>query len=313
MGERRATPRVFRELCWVLALLPVLAGCTAPGAGAHYLPANTAVDPYSAVRARAISFFQAGANEERQGNWRKALDDYRQARLWDPDNRQDIQDALDRAQARVDAMAPLPPTPSSQGNVSQPAPVPTAPPAAQRAQAPTPTATASRAGVRAFQSHNFPYTISYPADWLAKQGGTSQQPIDTFVGQPAPNVAAVVMITEEPIDSAATLDEISAATARDLASRGINDVQVAERRQVDGQLAYVLTYHLMDEIGKPYARHAILVTPGHAWQVILLATPGTTPDLVKTFDAMLDSLQLLPSAFPVASTGPRNGYTDDGA
>lgn len=287
--------RALRELVVLVALLPVLAGCTLAGA-THYLPADTTADPLRAVRARAEAFYEAGTKHEQQGNWKQALNDYQQAKLWDPESRRDIQDAVSRMQARVAAMGP--PAPNA-------APTPSEAPSAQASSdPPTPSTTAavssSQAGMREFHSPSLPYTIAYPQDWLAKQAGTRQQPIDTFVGQPARDVAAVVMITSESVDGGTTLEEVSAATVSQLKAAGINDVQTAERRTVGGLPAYVLSYYVKDDSGTAAARHAILVTPGRAWHVVLLATPGTTPELLKTFDAMLDSLHLLSPAFPQA-------------
>lgn len=306
MPRRRACRTVLYRLCSVLILMPALAACTVPGTGTRYLPAGTSTDPYHAVRARAEALYEAGVNQERQGNWRKALNDYQQARLWDPDNRRDIQSALVRAQTRVDAQAGVAPTASAVPPTPAPRGAGKPTPSARQASTPTPTAATVAAGMREFQSLNFPYVMAYPGGWLAKQGGTGQQPIDTFVGQPAPDISAVVMVTVDVIDSGTTLDEVSAATTRDLRSQGINDVQVAEQRQVAGLPAYVLAYGVKTDAGRAAARNAVFVTPGSAWHVVLLATPGTTPGLVKTFDAMLDSFRLLPAAFPVAST-PRTG------
>src|SRR5579884_3829860 len=97
---RRRISEVRGALCLLLALLMTLSACVAPGSR-RYLPANAGIDPFGSARARAEQFYENGLSYENQGNWRKALDDYRQARLWDPDNRQDIQDALRRAQAQT--------------------------------------------------------------------------------------------------------------------------------------------------------------------------------------------------------------------
>lgn len=288
--------RRLRDAVVLLALLPVLAGC-GPFGGPHYTPAGASVDPYRAVRAQAQQFYQAGVAQEQQGHWRDALNDYQQARLWDPDNRQDIQDALNRMQTRVDGPAPSPTAPPSPK--LDPSPAPTAPPSTQHAEVPTPATGFSQAQMHSYKSQRLPYSISYPEGWLEKSGGTSQQPIDTFVGQTASNAAAVVSITEESTGGA-TLDELAAAVKQQLQAAGINDVQLAERRQVGGLPAYLLAYHVTDGAMTSTVRHAIFVTPGHAWHVILLAVPGATPDLLKNFDAMLNSLQLLSPAFPQA-------------
>lgn len=297
MARGSGIGRMLVETLVLLALLPLLTGC-GPFGGTHYLPAGTSVDPYQGVRERAQEFYQSGLEQEHQGHWSEALKDYQQARLWDPDNRQDIDDALSRAQSRVDGTVTLSPTTPST-SPSEPAATPDEPPA-QAGVASTPSSHLSQTGMRSFTSQSFPYRISYPQGWMAKQGGNGRQPIDSFVGQPTPHVAVVVSITEDSINSGATVDAVASAVASQLKSTGINDIQLAERRQVSGLAAYVVAYHVTDGAATSSVRHAMFVTPGHAWHVILLAVPGTTPDLLHTFDAMLDSMQVQAPALPQA-------------
>lgn len=304
-GRRARKPLI--EFLTLLALFPLLAGCASGFGGARYLPADAGVDPFSTVRTRAQQYYQAGQTSEEKGDWRKALDDYQQARLWDPDSRQDIADAIGRAQSQLDLRAKPPATPPPTPrpvlpHPSAPTPEPTAAPNAPHAQ-PTPTprppATgAALAGMRAFHSKNFPYSISYPSNWLAKEGDAQGSSSDTFLGEPAKGTGALVIVSMEQVDPRVTLETLYAATAQVLQAGGAQNVQVAERRQVGGQPAYVLSYRASSDSGQVTARHAIFLTPGFAWHVVLLATPTTTPALLDTFTAMLDSLQLAPGAFP---------------
>ncbi|HET7036621.1 MAG TPA: hypothetical protein VFI42_13135 [Thermomicrobiaceae bacterium] len=303
----RPARRLRIDLLVLLALFPLLAGCATGLSGPHYLPADAGVDPYSTVRARAQQYYQTGQSSEEQGQWRKALDAYQQARLWDPDNRQDIADAIGRAQSELDAQtkppATPPPTPRPvPTRPSAPTPEPTQPPAEAHAQptpTPRPAATgAAVAGLRAFHSKNFPYSISYPSTWLAKEGDAQGSTSDTFLGEPSKGTGALVIVSMEQVDPRVTLDTLYAATAQVLEAGGTQNVQVAERRQVGGQPAYVLSYRASSDSGQVTARHAIFLTPGFAWHVVLLATPTTTPALLQTYEAMLDSLQLAPGAFP---------------
>lgn len=303
MARSRGVRRRLRGAVVLLALLPLLAAC-GPFGGTHYLPAGTNVDPYRSIRERAQQFYRAGVAQEQQGHWRDALNDYQQARLWDPDNRQDIDDALGRMQARVGgSVTPSPTTPPDSPSV--PSSTPAVPPPAQAGVQSTPAIGLNQASMHSFTSQSFPYRISYPQNWMAKPGGTGQQPIDSFVGQPTPHIAVVVSITEEPVGGGATLDELAAAVSSQLKSTGINDIQLAERRQVSGLPAYVVAYHVTDGAATSSVRHAFFVTPGHAWHVILLAVPGTTPDILNTFDAMLDSMQVQAQALPQARLAPR--------
>lgn len=274
MNEGRRNHWMRIHLLIALVLTTALAGCAT--SEPNYLPADTGIDPFGPTRERAESYFESGLAHERQGEWHAALKDYRQARLWDPDNRQDIQDALTRAQTRAD---------------SQAAPSPTAPVTEDDG---------STAGMDVFTSTSFPYSIAYPSDWEATQGETDEYPIDTIAGQPSPTVAALVMITVEPVASDTTLETLVTATSQQLETTGVNDVRIADRRAVGGQPAVILSYHIATSSGNASARHVIFLTPDNAWHIILLAMPATTPDLLEIFDTMLDSLELQSSAFPVA-------------
>jgi hypothetical protein len=271
-GRRRDHWTHFHWLI-VLVLIATLTGCIT--SDQRYLPADTGIDPFDATRERAESYFESGLVHERQGEWNAALKDFRQAFLWDPDRRQDIQDALTRAQSKTESQT------------------------ARSPRVPLAGGDGSTTDMKLFTSNSLPYSIAFPSDWKATREDKDQQPIDTFQGYSGSTVAAVVMITVEPVRSDATLDMLYTATRQELEATGINDVRIAEHRQVGGQPSNILSYHIATSPGNASVRHAVFLTPGRAWHVILLATPATTPDLLKTFATMLDSLELLSSAFPV--------------
>jgi hypothetical protein len=272
MGRRDCKLRPGQRIVLLIAALITLAGCDSPLGGRHYLPANAGVDPYQTLRAQTEQYYEAGIAAENKGNLAQALEDYRQARQWDHDGRQDIQIALNRVEATTGRQ--------------------------QRAQ-PTPTSSAPGIALRPFRSLVFPYAISVPADWTTKQEVTNDQPIDTFLSPPSKSINAVMLITVDSVGSGTTLDELYVGTKRSLEADGVDGVQIVDRRQIGDQPTYVMSYRTSVGSSQASVLHAIFVTPSHAWHIILIATPSTTAALVKTFDVVLDSVTFQASAFPV--------------
>lgn len=259
------------RLLLLLVTLAMFTACDAPFGGQQYLPAGSGVDPYQNARAQAEKFYQEGLAAESEGHLVQALNDFRQARLWDHDGRQDIQTALSRAEAKTNGPS---------------------------AAKPTPTSAIPGIALRPFHSHAFPYSISVPEDWATKQDVTSDHPVDTFT-RPASSTSNVVMlITVDDVKSGTTLDQLYVASKQSLEAEGVSGVQIVDRRLVGDQPAYVLSYRASIDSNQASVFHAIFVTPSHAWHIILLASPATTPELVKIFDAMLDSVTFEASAFP---------------
>jgi hypothetical protein len=255
----------------LIAALLTLAACDSPFVSRQYLPAGTDIDPYQNARAQAEEYYQEGLTAESQGHLDQALDDFRQARLWDHDGRQDIQTALSRVEATVNRQSPA---------------------------QPTPTSAASGIAMRSFRSLAYPYSISVPLDWVAKQDETDGQAVDSFIRPATTSLNAIVLISVDPIRSGTTLDQLYVATKSSLQSGGISSVQIVDRRVVGDQPAYVMSYHASLDSTQASVLHAIVITPGNAWHIILFATPSTTSELVKTFDVMLDSMKFQASAFP---------------
>jgi hypothetical protein len=255
----------------LLTALIMFTACASPLGGRQYLPAGTGIDPYQNARAQAEEYYQEGLTAESQGHMEQALNDLRQARIWDHDGRQDIQTALSRVEANTNRQSPI---------------------------EPTPTSAVPGIALRSFQSLVFPYSISVPVDWTTKKEVTNDQPIDTFIRPASASLNAVVLITVDPIKTGATLDQLYVASKRSLESEGVSGVQIVDRRVVGEQPAYVLSYRTTIDSRQASVLQAILVTPVHAWHIILIATPSTTAELVKTFDVMLDSVTFQASAFP---------------
>lgn len=310
-GRRRlaALPLILLAL---LVAAPGLAGCASGVIGGQrYVSAQADVDPYANLRRKAEELYQAGLAQERRGEWRKAAQSYEQARLWDPDNRTDIAEALAHARREVGGLAFAAPTPTATlqpvppkgSGAAPPAPTSTAaaPTAGARGggaarPAPTPTAAAAAgppAGYRSFRSKSYPYTIDYPAGWTAKADATGkdQERVDIFFAPPD-RVEAFVMVTAERLRGDITLDQFAELMARQLEEEEEVVIQDREARAIGGQPAYVLTYRLQSGGRLLAVRHAVFVSAGWGWSVLLAATPGTTPELLKTYGAMLDGFQL---------------------
>lgn len=291
---RRPNPRIPGVLLALFALLTALSGCTVAIGGTHYVPANSTADPFSSVRAKAEKYYQAGLVDAQKGDWSKALDEFRQASMWDHDGRQDIADALSRAQAQVDWQSyrqagPIATFAAPSATVT---PQDTAPQATQVADSPSAT-------MKHFESQIFPYSVYIPRDWATKQEGSDQEPADTFVGTSGANSRALVMVSVEPAGFSTSLDQLYLATKDALEAQGVKNIEIYSRRQVDGQPAYVLSYIDSAESVTLSVRHAIFVTPGRAWHVVLFASPSITAALDQTFIAMLDSFKFNATAFPV--------------
>jgi hypothetical protein len=303
----RARARQLLVLLLILQLPLSLAAC-APGAlgGPRYLPANADIDPYANMRRKTEELYQAGLGQERRHEWRQALQSYEQAHLWDPDNRADIADALDHARQEARALALAAPTPTA---TLQPVPpkggmaVPTAtgalgPTSGARPAGPAPTAVpttpaVAQAGYRTFRSTVYPYTISYPATWTVKgdTSGNAQEHVDLF-RMPSGTAEAFVMVQAQQLRFDVTLDQYLTLVENQLVTDAGASVLDVQSRKVGGTFSYVLSYRLQSNGAYLAVRHALFRDGNLGWSVVLIATPGTTPDLLKVFDAMLESFAL---------------------
>jgi len=315
---RRDTParRGRRALAvWPLLALLVLAlplgGCAPALVGAQrYTPADAGVDPYAKLRQKAEELYQAGQAQERAGDWRKALRSYEQARLWDPDNRQDILDGMAHAREEVAALAYAapPPTatfqaPASRGGAAGPSPTapgarPGTTPPAQPAPTPTPGAAGdarAQAGYRTYHSKIYPYTIAYPVDWraqgdAAQAGGVHE---DVFSAPQSKTAEASVIVMAIAVPREITLDRFYAAVAGELEDQpGFRELAP---RSVDGVQAYAVA-HRLSIGGKDYpVTEVIFVKNGFGWMLLLAAAPDLSAPVLQTFDAMLESFRSEPS------------------
>jgi hypothetical protein len=299
----RHTARLLALL--LLLLLPLsLVACAA--GGPSYIPANADIDPYANMRRKAEELYQAGLTQERRKEWRKALQSYEQARLWDPDNRTDISDALNHARQESRAVAFTAPAPTAtlqpvppKGGVAAPTatgPLGPTPSVVPGRPLPTPTPTAvvaSRAGYRSFRSTVYPYTVSYPSSWTVKgdTSGKGQEHVDMFLA-PSGTAEALVLIQAQQLRRDITLDQYLALIENQLVEEAGGTVQDIQTRKVNGAFAYVLAYRLQSDGTYLAIRHALFLDGNRGWSIMLMATPGTTPDLVKVFDAMLETFIL---------------------
>ncbi len=307
-SRRRPRALTLLALLACLALPLPLAGC-APGmvGGPRYTRADADIDPYANMRRKTEELYQEGLAHERHREWRKAVQSYEQARLWDPENRQDIAVALTRTREAAGALAYAQPTPTAtlqpvppKGGTST-APTPTEPAgpgagAAKDRPTPAPTATVAtgpKAGYRTFRSKTYPYTMDYPNDWTAKGDATGkdQEPVDMFFAPPG-RTEAFIMVMAEQLRSDVTLEQYYLLMARQLEEEDEVVVHDREARTIAGHPAYVITYRLESGNRILAVRHVLFVSGGWGWGILLVATPGTTPELLKTFDSMLGSFDL---------------------
>lgn len=164
------------------ALVLLAAGCSslAPNALA---PSPTA-DAYAVVRATADEDYQKGKQQLSQGDLEDALVTLDQASINDPDNRQDIQDALNQTLAQIRALptpVPTPPLPTptpfllptSPSPAPSPSPVPAASGSSVPAAAPTPTPAGPSLDLATWTDPNGRFTIGAPSTWQTVQSPTA--------------------------------------------------------------------------------------------------------------------------------------------
>ena len=150
-----------------------------------------AADPFVVVRATSEAAYASGKAHLERGELQAALIDLDAARTNDPDNRQDLQQAIDRTISQLAARRRRPsrrprrgrlswaPCPPSPGRAGTPAPAATtrapaaaATPARASTVAPILAATPQTAGAAALVSWRDPqgrFTLSAPSDWARAQ------------------------------------------------------------------------------------------------------------------------------------------------
>ena len=155
----------------MLAITGGIAACTLSAPPAPPTPAENEPDDFAVVRSTAEAAYQTGQQQLAAGDLDAALVSFDQARLNDPDQRQDIQSALDETVAQIRAQ-PQPPTKT---------PLPTwtpEPTVAARVQTPTPvpTSTGPRvpAGYAVWTDTQGRFTIAIPSDWKVGQQPTAE-------------------------------------------------------------------------------------------------------------------------------------------
>ena len=301
-GTRPSSPvrGARREVsaCAVCLLAFLLVGC-APGRSA-YTPVAAGVDPYARLRERAEEYYQVGLAYERAADWRRTVQSYEQAILWDPDNRANVRAKLAHAREMVAALDPAVPIatptfrPAGRAGatpVVQAGAIPTVVPTRTPTRAPSPTPTAPKAGYRAFRSEDLPYGIAYPIDWVARAGvaGQAEKRVDVFAGPLAGRMGASVLVTGVALSRAISAEQFYLQVVESL--RTETGFRELAPRSVGGTVAYIVTYTTV-EGGKSYATtHAVLLNGRMGWLITLLATPDTQANARAVFDTMLATFQ----------------------
>jgi hypothetical protein len=176
-------------------------------------------DEFAVVRATAEAAFWTGRQQLDRGELEAALVSLDQARVNDPDNRQDIKEALDETIQRIQALPPAPtrtPVPASM-SVAAGTPVPVARPT----PIPTPDASSlpsTPAGFAVWADSQGRFVLAAPADWRIR-GAPNAEFGSGVVGFRDPSGQAEIIVAVDS-DTQAVSPELYAARM-DIAMQGI--------------------------------------------------------------------------------------------
>jgi hypothetical protein len=122
------------------------------------------------VRATAEAAYRAGRQQLNRGELEAALVSLDQARLNDPDNRQDIREALDDTIRRIQALPPAPTRTPVPASMAKPAatPTPVAPPTSQPASAATSPRSAPPDGYTVWTDSQGRFVLAAPSEWQVR-------------------------------------------------------------------------------------------------------------------------------------------------
>ena len=202
-------------------LVLITFACT-PSPRAAPAPPTPTDDPFVVVRATAAAAYESGRAHLDRGELEQALVDLDTAKTNDPDNRQDIQQALDATLRQLQALTPTAgPTPPPQRTIVV-ATVPAASPVAAAAVSAIPVVSPSASvALVKWSDPQGRFTIGAPASWTAVD-----QP-QSFVGSP-------VVEFRDPTGRAefdVTVDSSTRAVSPELYTASI---ELAMQQQVPG-------------------------------------------------------------------------------
>jgi hypothetical protein len=261
-----ATTKIGRRALLALAAL-ALGACAAPNNRDRYLPADTVVDPYAAVRAQADEYYRQGLDFYRQGEFRKALDSFQRAKLHDPNPRPEIEEMIRRTQ---EALAGGKPEPAPTFGAAKPG-------------APAPSATPISG--KTFVSRAYNYALVYPDGWRADGAASRVGPtlLDLYAEEQG---AASALVFAFPTPDGASQDALvrQSLALRDKSSTPYKRLGV---RPVDDAQAVLVTYSEQRPDGVWLAvRQAVFQRAGSCW-VVAVSAPATD---AQRYGGVLDQL-----------------------
>jgi hypothetical protein len=277
-GRARAAPPLpsISTRCRRRALLAVpvalLAAC-ASARSERFLPVDSSVDPYAAVRAQADEYYRQGLDHYRQGEYRKALDSFQRAKLYDPSPRPEVDEMIRRTQEALASGRPTAPA---------------------RSDAPAATPSPAPATGRIFASRAYGYVITYPEGWRA-EGATARVGstlLDLFAEEQG---AASAFVFGFPPPDGASQDALIRQSLALRQKMGTPYKRLGVR-PVDEAQAVVVAYSEQRADGVWLAvRQAVFQRGGTCWVVAVAAPATDAARYAGILDQMLDGFRVSPT------------------
>jgi hypothetical protein len=269
------TIRFGRRTLLALAAL-ALGACAAPNSRDRFLPVDSAVDPYAAVRAQADEHYRQGLDYYRQGEFRKALDSFQRAKLHDPSPRPEIEDMIRRTQ---EALA---------GGKPDPAPT-------FGAAKPGAAAVATPVAGKTFVSRAYNYALVYPDGWRAEGAASrvGETLLDLYAEEQG--AASALVFAFQPPDGASQ----DALVRQSLALRQKSSTLYKRLgvRPVDDAQAVLVTYSEQRQDGVWLAvRQAVFQRAGSCWVVAVSAPATDAQRYGGVLDQLLDGFRVSPTS-----------------
>lgn len=263
----------------LLALTAVLLSACAASRSDRFLPADSSVDPYAAVRAQADEYYRQGLDYYRQGEYRKALDSFQRAKLYDPSPRPEVDEMIRRTQEALASGRPAAAAATSlPTRNATPAGAPSPPPATSRI----------------FASRAYGYVITYPEGWRA-EGATARAGstlLDLFAEEQG---AASAFVFGFPPPDGASQDALIRQSLALRQKMGTPYKRLGVRT-VDEASAVVVAYSEQRADGVWLAvRQAVFQRGGTCWVVAVAAPATEAARYGGILDQMLDGFRVSPA------------------
>jgi hypothetical protein len=262
-----------------LASLLLLGACGAP-ARDRFLPADTPIDPYAAVRAQADEYYRQGLEQYRQGQYSRALENFQRAKLHDPGPRPEVEEMIRLTQEAIAS--------------GRAAPVPTGAPRSTPGAVTAPVPTPVSLPLQSFVSRAYNYAILYPVGWRAEGASlrVGSTLLDAYTEERDGGATAIVF--GFPPAAGASQDALvrESLALRQKAGTPYRRLGV---RPVDDTQAVLVTYTEQRADGAWLAvRQAVFQRSGLCWVVAVAAPLPDAPRYAGVLDQMLDGFKVGP-------------------